>query len=77
MPDNVIWAGPEHGDGETLARAFRRIVGRDFDPRRCLWEEWCGDRTVYHWRDGWVAAVAWGGHCTISRAGGGGGGGAG
>jgi hypothetical protein len=29
MPDNVIWSGPEHGDGETLAAAFRRLTGRE------------------------------------------------
>jgi hypothetical protein len=75
MPDTVIWAGPEHGD-ETLARAFRRITGRDFEPGRCIWEEVAAGWTRYVFRDVEVM-VAEGGHCTIYRAGEGGGGGAG
>lgn len=74
VPDNVIWQGPEHGDGETIRRAFRRLTGRDFEPGRCQWEEVCSGRTVYYYRDGWSVAVAEGGWCTISRAGEGGGG---
>jgi hypothetical protein len=76
MPDNVIWAGPEHGDGETLGMAFRRITGRDFEPDRCLFEDVRGMESTYVFRDVEVT-VRHDGHCSISRAGEGGGGGAG
>jgi hypothetical protein len=77
MPDNVIWAGPEHGDGETLARAYRRIAGRDLDLGRCLFENICGGSTTYVFKDGLEVTIRFEGGCTISRAGEGGGGGAG
>jgi hypothetical protein len=77
VPDNVIWTGPEHGDGETLARAFRRIAGRDFQPDRCLFEDVRGCQSTFVFRDGYEVTVRWDGYCSISRAGEGGGGGAG
>jgi hypothetical protein len=77
VPDNVIWAGPEHGDGETLARAYRRITGRELDLGRCLFEDVRGGDTTYVFKDGLEVTVRHDGTCTISRAGEGGGGGAG
>jgi hypothetical protein len=77
MPDAVLWQGPEHGDGETLARAFRRITGRDFEPGRCVFEDVRGSESTFVFRDGYEVTVRWDGSCTISRAGEGGGGGAG
>jgi hypothetical protein len=77
VPDNVIWAGPEHGDGETLLKAFRRITGRDLDLSRCLFEDVRGAESTFVFRDGLEVTIRFGGECTISRAGEGGGGGAG
>jgi hypothetical protein len=76
MADTVLWEGPEHGDGDTLARAFRRITGRDFDPERCIFEDVWGGQSTFVFRDVEVT-VRHDGRCTISRAGEGGGGGAG
>jgi hypothetical protein len=79
MPEHdrqVLWEGPEHGDGETLARAYRRLAGRDFDPQRCVFEDVRGSESTFVFKDVEVT-VRHGGRCSISRAGGGGGGGAG
>jgi hypothetical protein len=73
---DVLWEGPEHGDGDHLARAFRRITGRDFDPERCIFEDVWGRQSTFVFRDVEVT-VRHDGRCTISRAGEGGGGGAG
>jgi hypothetical protein len=75
VPDNVIWAGPEHGDGETLGMAFRRLTGRDFEPGRCLFEDVRGGDITYVFKDNLEVTVSFEGGCTISRAGEGGGGG--
>jgi hypothetical protein len=67
MPDTVIWSGPEHGDGETLKRAYRRITGRELDLERYLFVEELGWGTRYHFHDDVEVTVAWEGICKIER----------
>jgi hypothetical protein len=67
VPDNVIWTGPEHGDGETLATAFRRITGRDFDPERCIFEDVWGMESTYVFKDNLEVTIRSDGECSIRR----------
>jgi hypothetical protein len=70
MPDvtrQLLWSGPEHGDGDTLRRAFRRLTGRDFEPGRCLFEEVASGWTRHVMRDGIEVVLANDGPSRIER----------
>jgi hypothetical protein len=60
----VLWAG---GAGESLEEAYRRIVGRHFEPGRCLFEEVAAGWTRYVFRDGVEVVVSFDGPSLIER----------